>query len=613
MSTRMLWMVSLIAILSLVVAACAPSAPAPQAAPAAPAAEEAAPAAAGADYINAPREETVIFDIWGPRVETPELWNPYVPGQYGIQGLAQVLAEPIMLLNYETGQIEPWLGESFTANETQDVWTLKLHQGITWSDGVPMTADDVIFTINMLMQNAGMNWGGELNTWIKEMKKVDDLTVEFTLNNPNPRFVLDYFASKIVWNVFPVPKHIWEGQDPLKFTNYDPAKGWPVFSGPYKLISATPGEFVYVRDDNWWAAKTGFKPLPAPKKLVWIASANDEIKVALMADNGLDVMHDITLGAYKTLLARNPNVVVWFKDKPYSWPDPCPRTLSINNAREPWNDKEMRWMLNYVINRDQVVDIAYEGTTTKLDGPFPGYKPLRDYMAKLPQEWIDKLWTTDTQKAAEILLAKGYVKKGDYWEKDGKKLSLEIQTYEGDSESNRGTSVIVEQLQKFGIDAVNKITAGGTWGDNLALGNYEAQWGWQTCGSVNEPWASLNTLAGAEVVPIGERATGATTTALGARGGGNSWRWANAEFTGLVEEMGRLPLGDPKIDDLFIRAMEIFYDELPVIPITQAKKVLPYNTTYWTNWPTAENNYIHPPHWWQSTMVILTNIKPAGK
>jgi peptide/nickel transport system substrate-binding protein len=615
--------VAVLSVLAIMLAACAPAQPpAPTAAP--PQAPEAAaeptqapevsvepttaPAAAASDYINATREETVIFDLWG-RVETPELWNPWVPGQYGIQGLDQVLAEPVMLLNYETGKIEPWLAESFTPNATQDVWTLKLHQGITWSDGVPMTADDVIFTVDMLKANAGMTYSAPMTTWVKEMKKLDDLTVEFTLTNPNPRFLLDYFGSKIVANVYPVPKHIWEGKDPMTFTNYDPAQGWPVFSGPYKLVSVTGTDFVYVRDDNWWAAKTGFKSLPAPKKLVWTTSANDEVKVALMADNGLDAMHDITFGAYEALKAKNPNVVVWFDGPPYSWPDPCPRTLSINNALIPWDDKEMRWMLNYVINRDQIVEIAYENTTTKLDAIFPGYAPLNAYMAKLPPEWVKKLWTTDTAKAAEILTAKGYTKNGDYWEKDGKQLALEIQTWEGDSESNRGTDVIVEQLQKFGINATNKITAGGTWSDNLALGSFEAQWGWQTCGSVNEPWASMNSLAGVDVVPVGERALGVTV--MGGITGGNPWRWANKEYTDLVTQIGTMPLGDAAIDPLFTRAMEIFYDELPLIPITQAKKILSYNTTYWTNWPTAKNNYIHPPHWWQSTMVMLLNIKPA--
>ena len=58
----------------------------------------------------------------------------------------------------------------------------------------------------------------------------------------------------------------------------------------------------------------------------------------------------------------------------------------------------MRWALNDVLNRDQVVEIADENTTTKLDGIFPGYAALNSYMAKLPPELVQTLWTTDNDK-----------------------------------------------------------------------------------------------------------------------------------------------------------------------------------------------------------------------
>ena len=77
--------------------------------------------------------------------------------------------------------------------------------------------------------------------------------------------------------------------------------------------------------------------------------------------------------------------------------------------------------------------------------------------------------------------------------------------------------------------------------------------------------------------------------------------------------MGTLPLGDPKVQELFNEAMTIWFKNLPVIPITQAKKIIPFNSTYWTGWPTADDDYIHPPTWWQHTHVIIHNLKPAGQ
>ena len=91
-----------------------------------------------------------------------------------------------------------------------------------WSDGQPLNADDVVFTIEMLQGHAPDLWhSAELNEWVKDVKKVDDLTVQFDLSKPNPRFQLDYFSVRIWGGVSVLPKHIWEGQDPSTFTNAD--------------------------------------------------------------------------------------------------------------------------------------------------------------------------------------------------------------------------------------------------------------------------------------------------------------------------------------------------------------------------------------------------------
>ncbi|RME51723.1 MAG: ABC transporter substrate-binding protein, partial [Caldilineae bacterium] len=195
--------------------------------------------------MNASREETVIFDIDGGRVVDPELWNPFVPGNRRDHGYHQAILEPLFILNYQTGEFIPWLGESFEANETNDVWVLKLREGVEWSDGEPFTADDVVFTIQMLIDNAPeLGDSAAMKDWVASVEKIDDHTVQFNLTRPNPRFQLDYFSVKIWGSINIMPKHIWEGQDPLTFKFYDPEKGWPVGTGPYTLASVSPTEFV---------------------------------------------------------------------------------------------------------------------------------------------------------------------------------------------------------------------------------------------------------------------------------------------------------------------------------------------------------------------------------
>ena len=410
----------------------------------APEKKEEAPAKETAkDYLNAPRERTLIFDIDGGRVADPTNWNPFTPGRRMDQGYHQAVLEPLFILNYQTGEFIPWLGESFEPNEALDVWTLKLRKGVHWSDGEPFNADDVVFTINMLKDNAPeLESSAAMDQWVDRVEKVDDYTVRFYLTKPNPRFQLDYFAVKIWGSVNIVPEHIWRDKDPLTFKFYDPEKGWPVGTGPYKLASVSPTEFIYVRDDNWWGAQTGFRPLPAPEKLIWTWAGPEENRAALMAEGQLDSLMDITLGALLALKQRNPNVITWFDDLPYAWvPDPCSRTFEVNNAIEPWNDPEMRWALNYAINRDQIVEIAYEGTTLKSRHFFPAYPPLDALVDKAIEAgaWdVDQLWEYNPDKAKQIIESKGYtLNSRGYYEKDGKELTLEITTHEAFIEKQR--------------------------------------------------------------------------------------------------------------------------------------------------------------------------------
>jgi len=587
----------------------APAAPA-EAAPAEPApteppAEEPAPAAEGSE-----RSRTLIMDIDGGRLQDPEgVWNPYVPGNRRDQGFHQVCLEPLFILNYQTGEFMPWLGESFVSNETLDQWTLTLREGITWQDGAPFTADDVVFTIQTLIDNAPeLSDSAAMKQWVKSVEKVDDRTVLFTLNNPNPRFQLDYFSVRIWGGVNFMPKHIWENVDPLTFKNFDLAAGLPMCTGPYKLASTSATEVVWTRHDDWWGAKTGLYKLPEPETIIWTWAGPPETRAALMANGQLDSLMDITLGALQALQAQNPNVITWFDEPPFAWvPDPCSRTFEFNTTVAPWDDPEMRWAINYAIDRDKIVEIAYENTTLKSRHFFPAYPPLDDLVdaAIAAGAWdLDQLWTHDPAKAAEIIESKGYTKNANgYYEKDGVELTMDITTHEAFIEKQRIAQVIVEDLQALGINASTRNEAGATWGTNFDEGNFETRMGWQTCGSVNEPWNSLDTFNIMWLTPVGERASR------------NQWRWsgpAAEEYSKLVDEMGVLPLGDPKVEELFIQAMDIWFDELPVIPVTQAKKIIPFDTTYWTGWPTFENQYTHPPTWWQHTHVILQNLTATG-
>ena len=217
------------------------------------------------------------------------------------------------------------------------------------------------------------------------------------------------------------------------------------------------------------------------------------------------------------------------------------------------------------------------------------------------------LMTHDPAKAKQIIESKGYTMGSDgYYEKDGQQLTLDLATNEAFIEKQRIAAVVVEELQAVGINATTHNEAGNTWGENFMMGTFPGKVGWQTCGSVNEPWASMDTFNVKWLKPVGERTAESQ----------DAWRWsgpAAEQYGKLVDQIGTLPLGDPKIDELFVQAMDIWLAELPVIPVTQAKKIIPFNQTYWTGWPSASNKFIHPPTWWQgNTEEIILKLQPTG-
>lgn len=551
------------------------------------------------------RAKTLILDFHGGRVQSPDLWNPMVPGFTSNAGFHQALMEPLFILNYESGETEPWLGEEFTPDDTATVWTLKLRDGVKWSDGEDYDADDIVFTITTLLEGgAELNNAAAIQQWVKTVEKVDKTTVKFTLKNPNPRFQLDYFSVKIHGSVAIVPEHIWQGKDPVKFKNYDKAQGWPVFTGPYKLTSASPTKFTYERRDDWWGAEADFLPLPQPEKLEFVVSETEEVRVARASDHQLDSIADLTAGAFESLKSRNTEIISWLPDKPYAWTDPCTRLFSVNNAVEPWNDRDMRWALNYALDKEEIVRIAYEGTTTPARFFFPDYPSMQEYVSLLEQEGLfDEfpIHTHDPDEAAKIIESKGYTKSGDYYTKDGKELRIQIDAPSDFIEIWRYAEVIGEQLQRIGINATVRKLAIGTWGDNLANGKFEGAADWSACGSVSEPWFSMQVFRADAVVPVGETAPS------------NSIRWKNAAYTKHVEEIANLPLGDAAIKEPFVAAAREWLRDLPFIPVAHARKLYAFDTTYWTGWATKEDNYLQPTLDWGNAHKIIHNLRRAGE
>ena len=562
-----------------------------------------------ADPAMDERARTVIFDIDSGSVADPELWNPFAAGRRLDQGLFQAMIEPLFVLNLESpdGEVIPWLGESFSSNEDASVWTVQLREGIKWSDGETLDADDFLFTVNMGMDNPDLSGMPSFDN-VESVEKADDLTLQFTLTGTDYRFAYNNFVVTSTSSFFIVPEHIWADQDPATFTNYDSAQGWPVFSGAYTLESVSETEFTYVRDDDWWGIAAGLDDLPAPEKLVWIAYGSEETRTAAMAKNELDSLMGVNLGSFLALKQLNGTAVAWKADLPYSWIDPCARNFHFNLDREPWNQLEMRQAINYAINRDQIIEIAYEGTSSASQHWLPDYAAFRPYLDAAEAAGIyegNPLSTYDPDMARAMIESNGYTMNAEsgYYEKDGQELTMTIANFDA-TENNSSVALIVEHMQAVGINASQDIQPIPAFIENLTNSGFDTYY-FFVCGPI-DLWAKMDTFSTRHIPAEGEASSGFYA---------NTQRWnteAAQAYSDIVAQMINLPPdATAEQEALFIEAMEIWMSELPALPIAQATKLVPFDETYWTNWPTSDNPYIQPATWWQSAHIIIHNLQPA--
>jgi peptide/nickel transport system substrate-binding protein len=577
--------------------------------PAEEAAEEPAEEEAAAEEstsTEAVDESQILRSGLGARIPAPDIWNPYIPGTFILQGMNQTMIEPLFMLNYETGNIDGWLAESSAANETLDEWTVTLKEGTEWSDGQPLTSEDVVFTFEMLKENAPqLNWSGAVEKWVKSVEAVDDRTVKFTLTEPNPRFVMENLAGTTSQAIAVLPKHIWEGQDPVTFRNeFNADTGAPIFSGPYTVLRFSSTEFIYKLNENWWGAKTGAFKLPKPKEVHYIWQASAEATNQMLVDNQLDLGGATGLSQMQALQASNPNLKSYNSEPPYAWRDPCPRMFTVNHTVPPWDKKEMRWALSYAFNRQQLIDVIWEGTSVPAAFIFPDYPAMMPYLDAI-EEIVAPIAEYNPDKSRELIESQGYTmdeSTGFFVGPDGETLSIDVVA---PPFMEQIATLVVQQLNEAGIDAVLRILEWGIFREETGRGQFEGATDWSGCGSVVEPWFGMNRYHMDWAQPIGEAGTEYVDNTS------NAGRWKNAEYSAIMDEMGKLPLGDPKVIELTKQAATIWADELPAIPLAQQPALLLFNETHWKNWPTADNNYIQPPSWWEHFLRVLTELEPA--
>jgi peptide/nickel transport system substrate-binding protein len=274
--------------------------------------------------------------------------NPITINDQGGLELLGNIAEFLTFVDNQ-GVYHPWLATSWKANSDASVWTFKIRQGVKFSDGTPMTVDDVVYSFQTQSNpktggNALSQFGGFLTP--AGVKKVDDQTVAFHLSAPNSGF-LDA-VSEVNYNMVIVPKG----------TDYGNYQKKPIGTGRFMMSSYSPSVgATLVRNPHYW----GKKALPSKVEVTFYAT--EEPMASALQAGSIDAMDQFSVAGSPQLLTGGFNVI--------SVKGAAQRQLSMRSDIKPFNNKLVRQAIALTLDRPGIVAALFKGqAVVGNDSPF---------------------------------------------------------------------------------------------------------------------------------------------------------------------------------------------------------------------------------------------------
>jgi len=542
-----------------------------------------------------PREETLKFsrgrttirwNEWagsGPSPLTLVFMTLFIDGEsYGVRGFLPLLAE-----RYEW--VDPYTVRVYIRPEAK------------WSDGVPITADDVIFTIETGLK-VGRGPGSTCRPEVvSEVRAVGDKVVEFVMNRTSYEAgTAGYIQFVDCWVTLRVyPKHALQDKDitELKSATFeDLAMNGPI-SGPYKVISIDKGAYTiyYERDDNWWG-KDVFG-LPRPKYLIqWMSGDQARVNALLAGDldwDGNGGMTDI----YNYF---DHGIYTWdMKNPPYYRPRGA-NYITINMESPKvggLNDvgRAIRLAMVYAFPWDDQIEYALSGAGIKGNMAWlPEFDPfLNKYINKTQCKiyWgsEDCKISTDLEKAGQILDQAGVVDRdGDgVRERPDNGEELEI-TYlvRSDAAIRYAVAELFKtNLEQIGFRVEVKYLSMSTIEDLISKKQFDIadtsstlQYNWAS------PWSTYFELLASINIPQ------------------DNYAWYNNPEMDNYIAMLNSPFEDVRLRAAS-KIQEILFRDIPYITYHSTGDWYQYRTDRWWGWPTAEN-----PWWWPAAPFRDQNI-----
>jgi len=515
------------------------------------------------------RSETFYISgsAWGPLND----WNPFITwSKANSTGVCGLVYESLFQFDPMTGELTPFLAESgeWTSPTTYD---MTLRQNLTWSDGEPLTAEDVVFTFELGKQYAAI-WFSPIWDYLVSVTADGDYDVQFAFTE-NP--VYQEFSNNL-YNIFIVPKHLWEDR-----TEEDITAGVnenPIGSGAYLYDTYSEDRNVWVRNENWWGIDVFGKP--APRRIVDIRFSSNNVALGAVIKGDLDLSNNFLPGI--ATLSEKGYVDTYYAEAPYMLAANT-AVLFLNTTKPPMDDPAFRRALAFAINVDDIVNVAYANlvAASSPTGLLPTLSQYDD------QDVLARLgYSYDPAQAAAILEGAGYTMGDDgfYQAPDGSAIELEVTCPFGWTDWMEAINVIATSAQEAGINIQDVTPDYGAWNTALTDGTFDMtlnNW----AGMSNTPWTLYNLLFRSPIQEI--------------MGSGNFGRYDNQVMFDLVDDLARVPVDDEEGMKAACSAIqELMLTDLPMIPLWYNGLWAQFSSAVWTNWPTEDADTAALPCTW---------------
>lgn len=493
-----------------------------------------------------------------------EKLNPIVTNDATAQGIYIYIFENLLEIDRVTYELTPLIAKSMpVVSDDHLTYTFDLKENVTFSDGVPLTGEDVIFTMKVIKNP--FTDAQALRNYFMDVKNVElvdgnKYKVRFNMSKPYfraiysigdmeiiPKHILDKdgMAEKFSWDNLDAAQKSFDSKkfpEMQKFADFLNSEEvsrdakYLIGSGPYMLDKWTTGQSVALkRNDNYWNKKE----IPNfPAKLIFKTIKDQNAAVVAAKNKEVDHME-----VYQPIdFVENVKSPEQFSLKKALVIEPQYNYISWNNKHPIFSDKKVRWALGYAIDRKSIIDkIVYGMGSTIQSHIFLKSRFLNTDLPEIP---------FDIGKAKQLLSEAGWKDSdGDgILDKviDGKKVDFKF-TFINNTNPKRKKVIliIIEQLKQLGIEANMQEYEWSVFLDRIKKHDFDACFaGWQLTVTPDDPYQIWHSSQA-----IGE--------------GSNYFSYLNPESDKLLEQ-NRIEFDDTKRMEILKQWQKIVYDDQPV-------------------------------------------------